>query len=363
MPSNHYFYIDEVQKGPFTLDKLVKEPVNEDTFIWAEGFDDWKKISEVPEVFSLLRPKQTPPPFKEHQISEQKKDTVKSDIQSQLFQSEKSSFSNKSIIYILMGVIGVIVILILFKTTNISNTFKSNTEKIIGDWELVSLEATSSGQTTSDKFSDLAANSLNSMLESMKIIYSFSGNKEYMTYGTLRGLKELSEALFMVQTAKRGRYEIDGDKLTTVGDDGTNIYEIVELDDKVMKLKTQDNQVMVFNITSKEIEQQKSNQQNEYSTLIIGKWKCCTLEYDNQEHNVENQNIVLVYEGKKWYNIRNGINDPSIHYNLKGNRIVSEGGGDEIVEIIELNNTTLKIKANSKSENMVDVVSTFKRVE
>ena len=50
----YYFIVEgREQKGPFTLEQLKTMPLTRDTKIWYQGLDDWKMISEVPELDEL----------------------------------------------------------------------------------------------------------------------------------------------------------------------------------------------------------------------------------------------------------------------------------------------------------------------
>lgn len=42
------------KKGPFTLEELKKMELTEDYLVWANGFDDWTKITDVEELKDII---------------------------------------------------------------------------------------------------------------------------------------------------------------------------------------------------------------------------------------------------------------------------------------------------------------------
>jgi uncharacterized protein DUF4339 len=59
---NKYYIIEEGEtKGPFTITELQNHSININSFIWKEGFDDWKNIEDVPELSNFINA--IPPPF------------------------------------------------------------------------------------------------------------------------------------------------------------------------------------------------------------------------------------------------------------------------------------------------------------
>ena len=55
MSENIQYWInqDGEQSGPLTIDQLQTMPLNENTYVWSAGFDDWKPIGQVPELAQL----------------------------------------------------------------------------------------------------------------------------------------------------------------------------------------------------------------------------------------------------------------------------------------------------------------------
>lgn len=57
----YYLFLNDVQQGPFSLDELIDAKPSNDTLVWFEGLSDWKKISEVEELKTVLL--SVPPPI------------------------------------------------------------------------------------------------------------------------------------------------------------------------------------------------------------------------------------------------------------------------------------------------------------
>jgi len=261
-----------------------------------------------------------------------------------------------------------ILILVIFGITSLfqiscNSPFHNNTKNIVGDWELVSLESASSGNTSADRFQNMATNSLNSMMESMKIVYSFSSSGRYMTYGTLRGLKELSNNFMTMATAKNGTYEINGNILVTSGDDGMTEYKIIEVTSNSLKLQGDDGQTMVFKATSKEIEQNENQKEKEYSELIKGKWEIISIKNENNQECYIKQSTIIVINDRNWYYIKNGIESETYLYKIMGNKFLDRYNSKVQFEIVELTNDKLVTKVNEPSEEMVNIITTFRRIE
>lgn len=49
--------------GDFTLEELRQAPPNPNHFVWFEGLEGWKPLSEIEELAALLPGKPVPPPF------------------------------------------------------------------------------------------------------------------------------------------------------------------------------------------------------------------------------------------------------------------------------------------------------------
>ena len=59
---NYFLVNNEQQSGPFELDELIENGVNENSFVWTESMPDWAPAMLVPEVAALLHQPQTVAP-------------------------------------------------------------------------------------------------------------------------------------------------------------------------------------------------------------------------------------------------------------------------------------------------------------
>lgn len=51
----YYLYIDEQQRGPFTIEQLAELGITPETEVWTEGMTDWKQAGDVPQLTTLLQ--------------------------------------------------------------------------------------------------------------------------------------------------------------------------------------------------------------------------------------------------------------------------------------------------------------------
>lgn len=59
----NYFIIDEKdsRQGPYTFEELKSLPITNETMVWYDGIDDWKKAEEIAELKDIAI--KLPPPF------------------------------------------------------------------------------------------------------------------------------------------------------------------------------------------------------------------------------------------------------------------------------------------------------------
>ncbi len=63
-----WWYLEgETKVGPSDTDSFIQtiktKPLSADTFVWTSGYDDWKKLGNIPEFASYLRQEEMPPPL------------------------------------------------------------------------------------------------------------------------------------------------------------------------------------------------------------------------------------------------------------------------------------------------------------
>ena len=52
-----FYYLNGIdKKGPFSIDELALLNLSNDTLIWTEGFENWKPLSELPDILKLIPP-------------------------------------------------------------------------------------------------------------------------------------------------------------------------------------------------------------------------------------------------------------------------------------------------------------------
>lgn len=51
----YYLYIDDQQRGPFSIEQLAEMGITPETEVWTEGMTDWKQAGDVPALTTLLQ--------------------------------------------------------------------------------------------------------------------------------------------------------------------------------------------------------------------------------------------------------------------------------------------------------------------
>lgn len=51
----YYLFIDNEQRGPFSIEQLAEMGITPETDVWSEGMTDWKQAGDVPELTTLLQ--------------------------------------------------------------------------------------------------------------------------------------------------------------------------------------------------------------------------------------------------------------------------------------------------------------------
>jgi len=115
METKYFLNKNGNQSEPFTIEQLKDEYITADTMIWAEGFEDWIKASECPEVASLIS-KQPPVLNKSQQQPEleAKTDSKGNILYYREVKTEKTSTDVFAIIAFAAGLGGFLILPILF---------------------------------------------------------------------------------------------------------------------------------------------------------------------------------------------------------------------------------------------------------
>ena len=62
MDKKYYLILDNIQKGPFTLEELRSFELDKNRLVWFEELEDWTPIEKVRELSHII--KRVPPPIK-----------------------------------------------------------------------------------------------------------------------------------------------------------------------------------------------------------------------------------------------------------------------------------------------------------
>lgn len=57
----YYYLSGKDQNGPFSFDELKSKNLTEETLIWTEGMENWKKLKEEKEMYNMIFTKNLPP--------------------------------------------------------------------------------------------------------------------------------------------------------------------------------------------------------------------------------------------------------------------------------------------------------------
>ncbi len=70
MSTKYYIATNKQSQGPFTLEQLRNMDLCDDTLIWYDGLDEWKKLSKLPILQKQLAHTPEPPVFNEENYTE-----------------------------------------------------------------------------------------------------------------------------------------------------------------------------------------------------------------------------------------------------------------------------------------------------
>lgn len=109
MNKKYYLIVDEIQKGPFTVEELKDFNLKKDDLVWFEELEDWTPLAKIEELSSLV--KKVPPPIKTNVV-------LPPPIKKEVDKIEKKSFLAQNKWYVLGGIGLVILLMIAILTQN-----------------------------------------------------------------------------------------------------------------------------------------------------------------------------------------------------------------------------------------------------
>lgn len=185
MNKKYYLIVDEIQKGPFSVEELKDFDLNKNDLIWFEDLEDWTPLEKIDELSSLI--KKVPPPIKSNVVSPPP-------INKEVKTIEKESFVQKYKWYVL-GSVGLIVLLIIAISTQNKDSLneQSNSSSTTNNTSLIDSTASISTPDASEK-KELSPDELreqllnkeqNNPLEYLSVSGSMKENKVKTQNGTM----------------------------------------------------------------------------------------------------------------------------------------------------------------------------------
>ncbi len=226
-----YYYINNGKKGPFTIDELLKESVTSNTLIWFEDLDDWKKLNQIPELYDYIKLN------KKNNIVDNATNLPNNEeaVRNEHYTKPNKSKNNSLVL------IGIFLTLLVFGwyyykhpkllssigfdlSSMMPSILESNSEKIIGEWKVVSFEAPANGDNANNKDMQGAMNLLSIMQLSHDTRYIFSEN------GAMEKIDDSERTSF--------EYKIKNDTIFLVILGNNFPFEkIIELNNNQLKMK------------------------------------------------------------------------------------------------------------------------------
>lgn len=113
MDKKYYLIVDDIQKGPFTLEELKSFELDKSRLIWFEELEDWTPLEKIGELSHII--KRVPPPIKTFVASPPPVSTKFEAV-------EKDSFFKTNKWYIIGGFVLLLLLTIAFFTQNKEQT-------------------------------------------------------------------------------------------------------------------------------------------------------------------------------------------------------------------------------------------------
>lgn len=58
----YFILIDNLQKGPYSIEELSDKKITIETLVWSEGMENWEKLKNIPEIVNQIKSVPPPPP-------------------------------------------------------------------------------------------------------------------------------------------------------------------------------------------------------------------------------------------------------------------------------------------------------------
>lgn len=113
MDKKYYLIVEDIQKGPFTLEELKSFELDKSRLIWFEELEDWTPLEKVRELSHII--KRVPPPIKPFVASPPP-------VSAKFESIEKNSFFKTNKWYIIGGFVLLLLLTIAFFTQNKEQT-------------------------------------------------------------------------------------------------------------------------------------------------------------------------------------------------------------------------------------------------
>lgn len=105
MTKKYYLIVDDIQKGPFTLEELKSFELDKNRLVWFEELEDWTPIEKVRELSHIIKRVPPPPP-----------------VSTYIKTKEKNSFFNQYKWYFMGGLVLLLLLIIAIFTQNKAQT-------------------------------------------------------------------------------------------------------------------------------------------------------------------------------------------------------------------------------------------------
>jgi hypothetical protein len=97
---DYFVIIKDEKKGPITFDELVKNDIYDNTLVWKNGWEDWKKAAEIDELSQYIIKTPPPTPFEKREIENSKR-----------YDNLKVFIKQNSITYFFLSILTTLIIL------------------------------------------------------------------------------------------------------------------------------------------------------------------------------------------------------------------------------------------------------------